>query len=161
MRAWVLFHARRTQRQEWDRVMDINAKGVFLGTKAAIPEMRKAGGGSMLIYPLYRGFPPQSYVSSVYNASKGAVRIFTKSTAIQYASESIRAKFPSTQARLNSHDCFSGRRPGSDSRVHSTHSPRPERRARRRGLRGALPGIGRVIFVTGSELIIDGGYLAQ
>ena len=70
---------------EWDRVMDINAKGVFLGTKAAIPEMRKAGGGSIVNISSISGFTGQSYVSSVYNASKGAVRIFTKSTAIQYA----------------------------------------------------------------------------
>ena len=33
---------------EWDRVIDINAKGVFLGTKLAIPEMRKTGGGSIV-----------------------------------------------------------------------------------------------------------------
>ncbi|MED5405299.1 MAG: SDR family NAD(P)-dependent oxidoreductase, partial [Chloroflexota bacterium] len=76
---------------EWDRVMDINSKGVFLGTKAAIPEMRRSGGGSIVNISSISGIAGQSYVSAVYNASKGAVRIFTKSTAIQYASEGIRA----------------------------------------------------------------------
>ena len=49
---------------EWDRVMDINAKGVFLGTKAAIPEMRKAGGGSIVNISSISGFTGQSYVSA-------------------------------------------------------------------------------------------------
>ena len=72
---------------EWDRVMDVNAKGVFLGTKAAIPEMRKTGGGSIINISSMSGMVGQSYIQPVYNASKGAVRIFTKSAAIQYASE--------------------------------------------------------------------------
>ena len=75
---------------EWDRVMDINAKGVFLGTKTAIPEMRKAGGGSIVNISSISGIVGQANVSAAYNASKGAVRIFTKSAAIQYASEGIR-----------------------------------------------------------------------
>ena len=59
----------------WDWVMDINAKGVFLGTKAAIPEMRKAGGGSIINISSISGNVGQSNIQPVYNASKGAVRI--------------------------------------------------------------------------------------
>ena len=73
----------------WDRVMDINAKGVFLGTKAAIPEMRRAGGGSIINISSAYGLVG-SGGSSAYHSSKGAVRLFTKSTAIQYAGEGIR-----------------------------------------------------------------------
>ena len=75
--------------EDWDRIMDINAKGVFLGTKAAIPAMREAGGGSIINISSIAGMigSPQS---AAYNATKGAVRIFTKSTAIQYAKEGIR-----------------------------------------------------------------------
>ena len=76
--------------QEWDRVMDVNAKGVFLGTKAAIPEMRKAGAGSIINISSMSGNVGQSFIQPVYNASKGAVRIFTKAAAIQYAKEGIR-----------------------------------------------------------------------
>ena len=79
-----------TTLEEYDRIMDINAKGVFLGTKAAIPELRKAGGGSIVNISSISGNIGQSGVRAVYNASKGAVRIFTKSAAIQYASEGIR-----------------------------------------------------------------------
>ena len=65
----------------WDWVMAVNVKGVFLGTKAAIPEMRKAGGGSIINISSIYGMVG-SATSSAYHASKGAVRIFTKSTAI-------------------------------------------------------------------------------
>jgi len=74
---------------QWDLVMDVNAKGVFLGTKHAIPEMRKAGGGSIINISSIAGLVGGT--TTAYGASKGAVRIFTKSTAIQYANEGIRA----------------------------------------------------------------------
>ena len=70
--------------------MDINAKGVFLGTKAAIPEMRKVGGGSHINISSIWGIVG-SDGSSSYPAAKGAVRLLTKSTVIQYAGEGIRA----------------------------------------------------------------------
>lgn len=76
--------------EAWDRVMDINAKGVFLGTKATIPEMRRAGGGSIINISSVYGLVG-SAGSSAYHASKGAVRLLTKSTAIQYAGDGIRA----------------------------------------------------------------------
>ena len=75
--------------ESWDRVMGINAKGVFLGTKAAIPAMRDAGGGSIVNISSVAGLTGSIQATS-YNTSKGAVRILTKSTAIQYASDGIR-----------------------------------------------------------------------
>jgi len=79
-----------TTSDEWDQVMNINAKGVFLGAKHSIPAMRKAGGGSIINISSVAGLVGNAF-SSAYNASKGAVRLFTKSTAIQYASEGIRS----------------------------------------------------------------------
>ncbi len=78
-----------TTEEGWDTVLDVNAKGVFLGTKTAIPAMRSSGGGSIINISSIAGLigSPQS---SAYNASKGAVRLLTKATAIQYASEGIR-----------------------------------------------------------------------
>ena len=75
--------------ESWDRVMGINAKGVFLGTKAAIPAMRDAGGGSIVNISSVAGLTGSIQATS-YNTSKGAVRILTKSTAIQHASDGIR-----------------------------------------------------------------------
>ena len=74
----------------WDRMMEINAKGVFLGTKLAIPAMRKSGGGSIVNISSALGLVG-STGAAAYAASKGAVRLFTKSTAIQYAHDGIRA----------------------------------------------------------------------
>ena len=140
--------------------MAVHAKGVFLGTKAAIPEMRKAGGGSIINISSIYGMVG-SATSSAYHASKGAVRIFTKSTAIQYASENIRANSvhpgfvdsPMTRAH---HDV-----PGiNEERVGKTPL----------GRMGQPEDIAAGIlylaseessFVTGSELVIDGGMTAQ
>ena len=76
--------------EEWDRIMEVNAKGVFLGTKAVIPAMRAAGGGSIINISSISGMVGQVNIHPGYNASKGAVRILTKSTAVQHAAEGIR-----------------------------------------------------------------------
>ncbi len=76
--------------EQWDAVLDVNAKGVFLGTKAVIAEMRKAGGGSIINISSTSGIVG-SVNTTAYNASKGAVRLLTKSTALQYGKEGIRA----------------------------------------------------------------------
>ncbi|CAI8034534.1 Cyclopentanol dehydrogenase [Geodia barretti] len=87
---WRGGHVLETTGEQWDTVLDINAKGVFLGTKLAIPEMRKAGGGSIVNISSTAGLVG-SRTSTAYSASKGAVRLFTKSTAVQYGRENIRA----------------------------------------------------------------------
>ena len=70
--------------------MDVNAKGMFLGTKLAIPLMRAAGGGSIINISSGAGITPSPDTPAPYAASKGAVRIFSKPAAIQYAKENIR-----------------------------------------------------------------------
>ncbi len=75
--------------EQWNRVMEINATGVFLGTKAAIPAMRESGGGSIINISSICGIVG-SHANAGYHASKGAVRIFSKAAALQYASDGIR-----------------------------------------------------------------------
>lgn len=79
-----------TSLETWSKVIDINATGVFLGTKAVIPAMRNGGGGAIVNISSVGGIVgiPQN---SAYQASKGMVRIFTKATAIEYAADRIRA----------------------------------------------------------------------
>ncbi len=79
-----------TSVEEWDRVLDINAKGVFLGVKTAIPELRKAGGGSIVNISSQMGIVGSPMSSPQYQSSKAAVRLLTKTTAVQYAKEGIR-----------------------------------------------------------------------
>src|SRR5512132_4406018 len=74
----------------WDRLMDVNAKGVFLGMKHAIPLMEKAGRGAIVNISSVSGFVGQKGIHMAYNASKGAVRLMTKSAAVQYARSGIR-----------------------------------------------------------------------
>ena len=77
-----------TSAEEWDRIQDVNSKGVFLGVKAAIPAMREAGGGSIVNISSIAGL--RGSTSTAYGASKGLVRLLTKSTAVQYGPEGIR-----------------------------------------------------------------------
>ncbi|PKB73682.1 MAG: cyclopentanol dehydrogenase [SAR202 cluster bacterium Io17-Chloro-G7] len=146
--------------EHWDSIFEVNAKGVFLGTKLAITEMRNAGGGSIINISSVAGLVG-SLTSSAYSASKGAVRLFTKSTAIQYASEGIRAN---------------SIHPGAiDTAMGEQVWPNPETREEvvnrtpvgRMGVPediafGALfLASDESSFVTGSELVIDGGMFAQ
>tara|TARA_Y100000815_G_scaffold150873_1_gene136941 strand:+ start:626 stop:1375 length:750 start_codon:yes stop_codon:yes gene_type:complete len=149
-----------TTSDEWDLVMDINAKGVFLGTKAAIPEIRKAGGGSIVNISSVAGLTGGR--TSSYAASKGAVRLLTKSSAIQYAGEGIRCNSVhpgvietpmTTPMMLNTQE-------GRD--LNASRHPlgrvgQPEDIAY-----GVLfLASDESSFMTGSELVIDGGLTAQ
>jgi cyclopentanol dehydrogenase len=75
--------------ESWNRIMEVNAAGVFLGTKSVIPAMQRAGGGSVINISSICGIVG-SFANAAYHASKGAVRIFSKSAAIQNAKDQIR-----------------------------------------------------------------------
>ena len=149
-----------TTSEEWDLVMDINAKGVFLGTKAAIPALRKAGGGSIVNISSIAGLTGGR--TSSYAASKGAVRLLTKSTAIQYAAEGIRCN--------SVHPCVI-ETPMTVPLTLNTQEGRELNASRHPlGRFGQPEDIAYGVlflasdessFMTGSELVIDGGLTAQ
>lgn len=74
----------------WQRVIDVNQKGVWLGMRAMAPEMRRNGGGSIVNVSSIFGAVGGFGASIAYHASKGAVRLMTKNAALRYASEGIR-----------------------------------------------------------------------
>ena len=74
----------------WDLLMSVNARGVFLGMKFAIPIMKAAGGGSIVNISSISGITGQHHVHVAYNASKGAVRTLTKAAAVQHGADNIR-----------------------------------------------------------------------
>lgn len=74
---------------EWDRLMNVNAKSVLLGSRFAIPHMIKAGGGSIINTASMAGFAGDS-IRSAYGASKAAVVNLTKYIAAQYGKDKIR-----------------------------------------------------------------------
>ena len=150
-----------TTEDDWDHLMSINMKGVFLGTKYAIPAMRRAGGGSIINISSGAGIAPAPGTSAAYAASKGGVRLFTKATAVQHAKDNIRCN----SVHPGPIDTPMVRGPQTDP-------------ARVETLIGRIP-LGRLgtaeeiaygvlylasdeaSFVTGSELVIDGGRTAQ
>lgn len=72
----------------WNKILDINAKGPFLGIKAVLPEMKKAGGGSIVNISSLSGI--NGVGNAAYNSSKGALRIMTKNVALDYGKDNIR-----------------------------------------------------------------------
>ena len=90
--AGILFRKKieETSEADWDRIMAVNVKGVFLGTKCVLPAMRQAGGGSIINISSVAGIVGSPQNTAAYTATKGAVRLFTKSTAIQHAADKIR-----------------------------------------------------------------------
>jgi len=146
---------------EWERTMAVNSTGVFLGTRAAIPAMRRAGGGSIINISSQLGLVGTDISSPQYQASKGAVRLLTKATAIQYAKEGIRANSvhpgpivtPMTEARRADPEIYRLM----VSRIPLGRYGRPEEVA----LGVLYLASDEAAFVTGSELVIDGGWTAQ
>jgi NAD(P)-dependent dehydrogenase (short-subunit alcohol dehydrogenase family) len=147
--------------EDWDAVQNVNSKGVFLGAKAAIPEMRKAGGGSVINISSTAGLVggPRS---TAYTASKGAVRLFTKATAIQYAGEGIRSN--SIHPGPIDTEMIQQVWQGEDNSREESIARTPLGRV------GTVDDIAygalflasdESSFMTGSELVIDGGSTAQ
>jgi len=150
-----------TTADQWDRMMDINAKGVFLGTKAAIPAMRRAGGGSIVNISSQLGLVGTDNSSPQYQASKGAVRLLTKATAIQYAKEGIRANSvhpgPIVTAMTERRRADPEQHRLMVSRIPLGRYGQPAEVA----LGVLYLASDESSFVTGSELVIDGGWTAQ
>ena len=149
-----------TTEEIWDTVMDVNAKGVFLGTKHVIPEMKKSGGGSIINISSISGLVGQPTIQPVYNASKGAVRIFTKSTAVQYGKYGIRAN--SIHPGAIDTDMISHRIQGEESKNRIKNTVPLQRVAKPIEIAyGALfLASEESSYMTGSEMVIDGGVTA-
>ena len=147
--------------EEWDRVMEVNAKGVFLGTKHAIPAMQRSGGGSIINISSQLGIVAMSESSPQYIASKGAVRLLTKSTAIQYAGDGIRCNSVHPGPIVT--PMTEGRR--SDDAVRELMESRIPLGRYGEAIDVAYGVLylasDEASFVTGSELVIDGGWVAQ
>ena len=145
---------------DWDFIMAANATSAMLGTKHAIPAMRRTGGGSIVnVVSIYALVGSRSGTS--YHASKGAARALTRATAIQYAPENIRinAVFPGFVET------------GMTAELHARPGVREERIALTplgfvAEPEDIAPGILYLAsddarFVTGTELVIDGGMTAR
>ena len=150
-----------TDEKWWDRVIAINLKSVFWVTKHGIPHLRRAGGGSIVNISSQLGLVGTDNSSPQYQASKGAVRLLTKATAIQYAREGIRANSvhpgPIVTAMTERRRADPAQRELMISRIPLGRYGEPDEVAY-----GVLYlASDESAFVTGSELVIDGGWTAQ
>jgi NAD(P)-dependent dehydrogenase (short-subunit alcohol dehydrogenase family) len=151
---------------EWDRVMAVNVKGVFFGVKHAIPHLRRAGGGSIINLSSIYGLVGAPDVPP-YHASKGAVTLMTKTEALLYAADRIRVNsiHPGYiwTPMVEHHLLASGRTDLEAARaevgqLHPLgHMGEPDDIAW--GVVYLASDEAR--FITGAELVIDGGYTAR
>lgn len=145
----------------WDQQMEVNAKSVFLGMRAVIPEMQKAKRGSIVNISSISGIAGQNFVHMGYNAAKGAVRTMSKAAAVQFGRDNIRVNsvHPGVMPPMRT----------------SRMSADPEVRAR---VLKAIP-MGRfgevdevananlflasdeASYINGAEIVVDGGFIAQ
>jgi NAD(P)-dependent dehydrogenase (short-subunit alcohol dehydrogenase family) len=144
----------------WNRLMGINATGVFLGMKHGIAAMKKAGRGSVINLSSVSGIVGQGNIHVGYNASKGAVRLITKAAAAQHGKEGIRIN--SVHPGLMPPMRTSGRTADPATRA-KTLKGVPLGRA------GEVDEVAYAIlflasdessYVTGAELVVDGGWTA-
>lgn len=158
--------AEDTTLEDWRWLMSINLDGVFLGTRYAIKAMKDRGGGSIVNLSSIEGLIGDSNLAA-YNASKGGVRIFTKSAALHCAKSGYNIRVnsvhpgyiwtPMVEGYLRSVGDVDEGRKALDSLHPVGHVGEPNDIAY-----GVLYlASGESKFVTGSELVIDGGYTAQ
>ncbi len=150
--------------EEWNEVIDVNVNGVFYCTKHAVPHMQDGGGGSIVNLSSIYGIVGAEDIPP-YHASKGAVRTMTKTDALQYADDDIRVNSvhpgfiwtPLVEEFLSRGGDVEEGRKQLDERHPIGHVGEPVDIAN--GILFLASDESK--FMTGSELVIDGGYTAQ
>lgn len=150
----------RMSTEYFDKLMAVNARGTFLGMKAAIPEMQKTGGGSIVNLSSISGMVGQPLIHMGYNAAKAAIRTMTKSAAVQFAKDGIRVNsvhpgiMPAMRTSVTMADPALREKAIAD--VPMKRAGRPEE--------VAYPVLflasDEASYMTGSEVVVDGGFLA-
>jgi NAD(P)-dependent dehydrogenase (short-subunit alcohol dehydrogenase family) len=143
-----------------DRVMDINAKGTFLGMKHAVPALKRAGGGAIVNISSISGFAGQLGVHMAYNASKGAVRIMTKAGAVQWARDNIRVNSVHPGFMPPMRTSVGSAKPEWREKVLATVPMRREGKVEEVAHAVLFLASDEASYITGTELVVDGGFLA-
>jgi len=145
----------RTPEEKWDHIININLKGVFLGSKYAIPVMLNEGGGVVINTASSSGIDPIPYLP-VYSASKGGVIALTKSMAMELGDKNIRVNCICPGGIQTNLAAASG--------VPGEHNLVPGQPLRRAGQPEEVAQIALYLasddssYVTGAAFVIDGGW---
>ena len=150
----------RMSTEYFDKLMAVNARGTFLGMKTAIAVMQKTGGGSIVNLSSVSGIVGQTFIHMGYNGAKAAIRVMTKSAAVQFAKDGIRVNsvhpgiMPAMRTSVTMAD--PAMREKAISEVPMKRSGQPEE--------VAYPVLflasDEASYMTGSEVVVDGGFLA-
>ena len=150
----------RMSTEYFDRLMAVNSRGTFLGVKYAVAEMQKTGGGSIVNLSSISGFVGQAFVHMGYNAAKAAIRVLTKSAAVQYGKDGIRVNsvhpgmMPPMLTSVTAAD------PVLREKVLTTVPLGRAGTADEAAWAVLFLASDEASYITGTELVVDGGYLA-
>ncbi len=150
----------RMSTEYFDKLMAINVRGTFLGMKYAIPEMQKAGGGAIVNLSSISGFVGQEFVHMGYNGAKAAIRMMTKSAAVQYAKDGIRVNsvhpglMPPMRTSVTAAD------PKLREKLLESVPMRRPGRVEEAAYAILFLASDEASYITGTELVVDGGFLA-
>ena len=150
----------RMSTEYFDRLMSINARGTFLGVKYAVAEMQKTGGGAIVNLSSISGFVGQAFVHMGYSAAKAAIRVLTKSAAVQYGKDGIRVNsvhpgmMPPMLTSVTAAD------PALREKILATVPLGRAGTADEAAWAVLFLASDEASYITGTELVVDGGYLA-
>jgi NAD(P)-dependent dehydrogenase (short-subunit alcohol dehydrogenase family) len=144
----------------FDRLMSVNARGNFLGMKYAIPAMRKTGGGSIVNMSSMSGIVGQEFVHMGYNGAKAAIRLMTKSAAVQYAKDGIRVNSVHPGLMPPMRTSVSAADPKLREKIIESIPMRRAGRVEEAAYAIVFLASDEASYITGTELVVDGGAVA-
>ncbi|MEO8628611.1 MAG: SDR family oxidoreductase [Betaproteobacteria bacterium] len=145
---------------DFDRLMSINARGTFLGMQHAVTGMRLAGGGSIVNMSSVSGMTGQASIHMGYNGAKAAIRVMTKSAAVQYAKDGIRVNsvHPGMMPPMRSGNA--GADPAARAKALEAIPMKRAGRSEEVAYAVLFLASDEASYITGVELVVDGGMLA-
>lgn len=141
----------------FDKLMAVNARGNFLGMKVAIAQMQKNGGGSIVNLSSISGIIGQEFVHMGYNGAKGAIRLMTKSAAVQFAQDGIRVNSVHPGLMPPMRSSVSAADPALRKKVIETIPMRRPGRVEEAAYAILFLASDEASYITGAELVVDGG----
>jgi len=146
---------------EYDKIMEVNSKGVFLGMKTCLPTMKEQGFGSIVNISSHAAFVGQEYVHMGYSGSKAAVRTMTKSAAVQYAKFNVRVNSVHTGMMPPMLTSAGTARPEMRKVMVEEIPMKREGKVEEVAYAVLFLASDEASYITGAELVVDGGTIAK